>query len=90
VLHEAQSYGAWQRPGQSSVVHVHNAESIESVRASGVYAIVTPDECVALAKKFGMLTMHPLMGGIPPELAQESLDQLEQKVLPLLRPSGDA
>jgi hypothetical protein len=69
---------------------VHDAETIESVRASGVYAIVTPDDCVALAKKFGMLTMHPLMGGIPPELAQESLDQLEQKVLPLLRPSGDA
>ena len=90
VLHEAQSYGAWQRPGQSSVVHVHDAESIESVRASGVYAIVTPDECVALAKKFGMLTMHPLMGGIPPELAQESLDRLERDVLPILRPRGDA
>jgi hypothetical protein len=90
VLHEAQSYGEWQRPGQSSVVHVHDAESIESVRASGVYAIVTPDECVALAKKFGMLTMHPLMGGIPPELAQESLDRLERDVVPMLRPSGDA
>ena len=66
-------------------MHVHDAETIESVRASGVYAIVTPAECVALAKKFGMLTMHPLMGGIPPEIAQESLDLLEREVLPILR-----
>jgi len=51
-----------------------------------VYAVVTPDECVALANKFGSLTMHPLMGGIPPELAQESLDRLERAVLPRIKP----
>jgi hypothetical protein len=85
-MHEARSYGEWQRPGQSSVVHVHNTETLDDVKASGVYAVVTPDECVDLAKKFGSLTMHPLMGGIPPELAQESLDQLERAVLPRIKP----
>ncbi|MFZ9564248.1 MAG: LLM class flavin-dependent oxidoreductase [Ilumatobacteraceae bacterium] len=87
IMHEARSYGEWQRPGQSSVVHVHNTETLDDVKASGVYAVVTPDECVALANKFGSLTMHPLMGGIPPELAQESLDRLERDVLPVLRGS---
>lgn len=85
VMHEAQSYDEWQRPGQSSVVHVHDAKTLDDVKASGVYAVVTPDECVALAKRFGSLTMHPLMGGIPPELAQESLDLFEREVLPVIK-----
>jgi hypothetical protein len=29
--------------------------------------------------------MHPLMGGIPPELAQENLSLFETAVLPTLR-----
>ena len=85
VMHEAQTYAEWQRPGQSSVVHVHNSSTLDDVKASGVYAIVTPDECVDLARRFGMLTMHPLMGGIPPQIAEESLSLLEHKVLPVLR-----
>jgi len=38
-----------------------------------------------LARRFGSLTMHPLMGGIPPEIAAESLDLFERRVLPTLR-----
>lgn len=85
VMHEAQSYDAWQRPGQSSVVHVHDARTLDDVKASGVYAVVTPEDCIALARRFGSLTMHPLMGGIPPELAQESLELFEREVLPVIR-----
>jgi hypothetical protein len=85
ALHEAVAYDAWQRPGQSSVVHVHGAKTAEDLKASGVYAVVTPQECVELAKKFGSLTLHPLMGGIPPDLAQESLDLFAAEVLPLLK-----
>lgn len=85
ALHEAQTYDTWQRKGQSSVVHVHGATTLDDVRTSGVYAVVTPDECVDLAKKFGSLTLHPLMGGIPRALAQESLDLFASDVLPRLR-----
>jgi hypothetical protein len=49
---------------------------------------VTPDECVELAKElgdFGTLILHPLMGGIPPDVAWESLELFERKVLPRLR-----
>jgi hypothetical protein len=31
--------------------------------------------------------LHPLMGGIPPELGWESLELFERQVLPRLRPS---
>jgi alkanesulfonate monooxygenase SsuD/methylene tetrahydromethanopterin reductase-like flavin-dependent oxidoreductase (luciferase family) len=85
VMHEARTYAEWQRPGQSSVVHVHNSDTLDDVRASGVYAIVTPEECIELARRFGSLTMHPLMGGISPDIAAESLDLFERRVLPVLR-----
>jgi len=32
------------------------------------------------------LILHPLMGGIPPDVAWESLDLFERDVLPRLRP----
>lgn len=85
ALHEAMAYDTWQRPGQSSVVHVHGARTIDDLKASGVYAVVTPEECIGLAKKFGSLTLHPLMGGIPPELAEESLELFASEVLPVLK-----
>ncbi len=87
ALHEANVYESWQTPDQRSQVDVR-ATTVDEVRKSGVYQVVTPDECVALAKELGdlgTLLFHPLMGGIPPDLAWESLELFEAKVLPRLR-----
>jgi hypothetical protein len=87
ALHEANVYESWQTPGQRSAVDVH-AKNVDDVRKSGVYRVVTPDECVELARElgdFGTLILHPLMGGIPPDVAWESLELFERKVLPRLR-----
>lgn len=85
ALWDAQTYDAWQTPDQaSSEVHV-SARSIDDVRASGVYEIVTPDGCVELAQKHGRVILHPLMGGLSPELAWEGLRRFEREVLPRLR-----
>ena len=58
------------------------------MRQSGVYRVVTPDECVALAKEFGRIVLHPMMGGISPELGWESLERFASKVLPRLKAEG--
>lgn len=84
ALYDAQSYAAWQTPDQRSQVHVE-ATTADDVRRSGVYRVVTPDECVALAKETGRVLLHPLMGGIPPALGWESLECFASKVLPRLR-----
>jgi alkanesulfonate monooxygenase SsuD/methylene tetrahydromethanopterin reductase-like flavin-dependent oxidoreductase (luciferase family) len=84
ALYDAQTYAAWQTPDQRSQVHVE-AQSADDVRKSGVYRVVTPDECVALAKETGRVLLHPLMGGIPPALGWESLHCFTSKVLPRLR-----
>jgi hypothetical protein len=47
--------------------------------------VLTPDECVALAKRTGRVILHPLMGGLSPELGWESLRLFERKVLPRIR-----
>ena len=85
ALFDAQTYAAWQEGQQRSAVDVEGAPSWEDVRASGVYRVVTPDECVALAGEVGSVLLHPLMGGIPPELGWESLELFGRAVLPRLR-----
>jgi len=84
ALYDAQTYAAWQTPGQRSQVHTA-AKTVEELRASGVYRVVTPDECVALAREHGRVILHPLMGGLPPALGWASLELFEQKVLGRLR-----
>lgn len=86
ALYDAQTYAAWQTPGQRSSVHVA-AETIDDVKASGVYRVVTPDECVTLAAELGDmggLVFHPLMGGMDPALGWESLELFDAQVRPRL------
>lgn len=86
ALYDAQTYHSWQTPGQRSQVEV-DATTIEDLRASGVYRIVTPDECVALAEELGpggSLVFHPLMGGMSPDVGWAGLELFAAKVLPRL------
>jgi alkanesulfonate monooxygenase SsuD/methylene tetrahydromethanopterin reductase-like flavin-dependent oxidoreductase (luciferase family) len=86
ALFDAQTYSSWQEGTHQNVSDVHGATSWEDVRASGVYQVLTPDECVELARVQGSVLLHPLMGGIPPELAWESLELFASAVLPRLEP----
>ena len=86
ILYEAMVYASWQLPGQTSHVHDH-AQSVDELRAGGTYRILTPDECVALAKELGgmgSIVLHPLIGGMPPDLAWPSLELIASSVLPNL------
>jgi hypothetical protein len=46
--------------------------------------VLTPDECVALARRTGAVSLHPLMGGIPFDLGWESLHLYNDQVKPRL------
>lgn len=84
ALYDAQTYAAWQTPDQRSSVHV-KAASLGDIRKSGVYRVVTPDECVQLAQETGRVVLHPLMGGLSPEIGWASLKLFESKVLPRIK-----
>lgn len=92
LLHEARSYDSWQTPEVRSLVH-ETATTLDELRASDVYKVVTPQQCLQLAEDLGdggVLVVHPLCGGIPPEVAWESLELIERRVLPHLRPGQES
>ena len=85
LLWDAQTYASWQVPGQRSEVSVHNAETLEDVKASGVYKVVTPEECIALNDELGPiagLVLHPLLAGMPIDMGWSSLELFATKVRP--------
>ena len=84
ALYDAQTYHAWQTPDQRSEVHTA-AANLDELRESGVYRVVTPDEAVRLAKENGRLLLHPLMGGLSPDVGWRGLELFEKKVLPHIR-----
>ena len=87
VLYEAQTYASYQTPGQHSLPGVH-AESVDDLKASPQYVVGTPEQVLARLEAVpadGGITLSPLAGGLPPDLAWESLELFASKVLPRLR-----
>jgi hypothetical protein len=86
ALYEAQAYATWKdpvlggRPGPTTAAEL---------RASGAYRVLTPDECIALARQMRGIILHPLLAGMPAELGWASLELVAAKVLPRLREAGD-
>jgi alkanesulfonate monooxygenase SsuD/methylene tetrahydromethanopterin reductase-like flavin-dependent oxidoreductase (luciferase family) len=95
VQHEIQQYAQWT-PGTEHLPGTAE-QSLESVWTVGSHQVLTPDQAIELARGFApgsLLTLHPLCGGLPPELALESLQLFVEKVLPALsfdrEPEGTA
>jgi len=89
ALHDSNSYLGWSRQGPKNPFSV--LEDADSLRASGVYRVVTPDECLELALAKGPdepMGFHPLMGGLDPAIGWESLELVASKVLPHLQEAG--
>ncbi|MGV9313145.1 LLM class flavin-dependent oxidoreductase [Streptomyces sp. NPDC003691] len=83
-LHEARTYASWSTPGIRSAVR-SAATTVAELRAEGVYRVLTPGECVALAAAGApSLVLHPLCGGMPEEEGRRSLELFCEKVLPRL------
>jgi alkanesulfonate monooxygenase SsuD/methylene tetrahydromethanopterin reductase-like flavin-dependent oxidoreductase (luciferase family) len=88
ALHEVNAYGEWMATAglgdSGGYVGVADAEAL---RATGQYRVLTPDQMVSELSEqgpFAFVAFHPLMGGIPPELAWDSLHLFEHEVLPRL------
>jgi alkanesulfonate monooxygenase SsuD/methylene tetrahydromethanopterin reductase-like flavin-dependent oxidoreductase (luciferase family) len=84
LLYDATIYRSWMGDftGASSR---SESQSIAQMRAeNGPYRILTPDQAIAQAKRGIPLLLHPLCGGLPPEIAWESLQLVSDRVLPAL------
>jgi alkanesulfonate monooxygenase SsuD/methylene tetrahydromethanopterin reductase-like flavin-dependent oxidoreductase (luciferase family) len=81
AVHEMNSYGEWIAASGTDG-RFAKVESADEAKASGGYVIVTPDECVALAKSYRNLVLHPLMAGLDPDFGWQGLELFVNKVLP--------
>ena len=90
AMHEMNAYGRWAAESGTDTGY-RPIEDVAALRATGMYRVVTPQECVELARGLdegSSLSFHPLMGGLPPELGWESLELFAAKVLPQLHGEG--
>jgi alkanesulfonate monooxygenase SsuD/methylene tetrahydromethanopterin reductase-like flavin-dependent oxidoreductase (luciferase family) len=88
ALHETNSYGAWLAAAGDTPGPYAPATDADQLRQSGMYLVLTPEELLARARALGpdgMIGFHPLMGGLDPELAWDSLRLFETRVFPALR-----
>lgn len=87
ALHETNGYGRWMAESMGDKAVFTPSDDASQLRASGAYQIVTPERCIQIARDLGAggrLALHPLMGGMSPELGWESLELFAAKVLPHL------
>jgi alkanesulfonate monooxygenase SsuD/methylene tetrahydromethanopterin reductase-like flavin-dependent oxidoreductase (luciferase family) len=86
-LHEVNAYGQWM--AQAGVTQGGYAEvrDADALRETGQYRVLTPGQLVDELRRGGeyaFALFHPMVGGIPPALAWESLHLFEHDVLPKL------
>lgn len=84
ALADAEIMRSWQTQGNRSLID-SAATSVDELRREGQYLVLTPEECVTLARDLPALTLHPLMGGLDPDLSWASLELIAERVLPQLR-----
>jgi alkanesulfonate monooxygenase SsuD/methylene tetrahydromethanopterin reductase-like flavin-dependent oxidoreductase (luciferase family) len=84
ALHETNDYGRWARESTSEYSTFKEVTDAAQLRATATYRIVMPAECIELYKKEGTLSFKPLMGGLDPAFAWQSLKLFESEVLPSL------
>jgi alkanesulfonate monooxygenase SsuD/methylene tetrahydromethanopterin reductase-like flavin-dependent oxidoreductase (luciferase family) len=93
VEHVARAYSEWtvEAYGRAAGPFAKGVR-LEDVRRSGAYRVVTPEGAVALAEELGPNAVYhftPLLGGLDPKRAWESLRLFECEVWPHLRRSEE-
>ena len=75
LLHDARMAAAY-RQGDDSVASITRADSADELRsATGPYAVMTIDDAVAQIRSGANLPLHPLCGGMPPDIAWPYLER---------------
>ena len=84
LLHEALTYRGWQQEGSSSSASTDD-DTVDALKQGALFQVMTPDEAVEAFQSGRDALLYPLCGGIPPEVAWESLERFEHDVLPALQ-----
>jgi len=89
LLHDARAYAEWNPDNQTSA-GIAEARDVDELRVmSRTHRIFTADEAIAHVHGGGMLTLSPLCGGLPPDIAWKYLRYVDEAVMPALRAAAD-
>ena len=86
ALHETNSYARWYAEGNIPGPYTH-FDNPDDLRASGLYQVLTVEQCIELAQKLGpqgQMYVHPLLAGLDPAVGWETLQLLKDRVMPAL------
>jgi alkanesulfonate monooxygenase SsuD/methylene tetrahydromethanopterin reductase-like flavin-dependent oxidoreductase (luciferase family) len=84
LLHETNAYGAWQAQTDGLATGFTTVTDAAQLRAEERYRVLTPEAFLEQQKAVGDLAfvmLHPMCGGIPPELAWRHLELFAERVL---------
>lgn len=91
IMYTSNSNHEWSKERGKGATPYPKVETLDDLKSSEMFAVVTPDECVDLAVGLGEgaeLTFQPLMGGLDPEHGWRSLHLFESAVVPRLVAKG--
>ena len=82
-------YAEWNPDNQTSA-GIADVNDVEELRAtSRTHRIFNADEAITHVRGGGRLTLAPLCGGIPPDIAWKYLRYVDEAVMPALRANDD-
>jgi alkanesulfonate monooxygenase SsuD/methylene tetrahydromethanopterin reductase-like flavin-dependent oxidoreductase (luciferase family) len=82
LMHDVTSYASLNE-GRTAVASITTAASVDELRAENrTHRIVGVDEAVQIIKSGLPLQLHPLIGGLPPEIAWRYLRTVTDDVMP--------
>jgi alkanesulfonate monooxygenase SsuD/methylene tetrahydromethanopterin reductase-like flavin-dependent oxidoreductase (luciferase family) len=88
LMHDVLGYAASNK-GNAATAGVSFATTVEQLRAENrSHRIVTVQEAVAIARCGMPLPLHPLVGGLPPEIGWRYLHTVVDDVMPALNVPG--
>jgi hypothetical protein len=68
-MHDVLGYADWNA-GRTDTASFSSATTVEELRAERAsHRILSVDEAVELVRGGGLLALHPLVGGLPPDIA---------------------
>ena len=82
-LYDALAYGQWRHASRRAYAESF-ATDLAGLRAEGQYCFLSPEEAGARIQDKGSINLSPLCGGMPIEVAWNSLALFAKKVIPAL------
>ncbi len=91
VMYTSNSNAEWAKERGVGATPYPPITDVSELQANPQFAVVTPADCVELVSALGPdaeITLHPLMGGLAPDVGTASLELFTTEVLPELAKRG--